>query len=325
MLDLTHRGLRDLRDGVLRTPLDPAETFAEDPLRMFRGARFVAQLGFTLADGIVDAMRAQAHRAAILSVERISEELRRLLASRNPREGVDTLRAGGLLERVLPEVEAMVGVEQGGFHIYDVYEHSLRTVALTAARDTVTRWGALLHDVGKPATHALAADGRHTFYNHPHVGAEMVRAILARLRFSNDEIESVARLVQLHLRPIQYERDAFSDTAVRRLITDSGDLRERMLDIARADTLASSFPSIEAIDELAARMARLDTGGEVSHLRAALDGDEIMAMAGRSAGPWVGRVKRRLEDAVIDGELPAGDAEAARAWLQSHPELLSGE
>ena len=324
VIDLTRMGLADLHAGVLRTPLDPAETFAEDPLRMFRAARFTAQLGFTLAAGVVEAMRAQAHRAAILSVERVSEELRRLLTSPHPRAGLDVLRAGGLLERVLPEVTEMIGIEQGGYHLYDVYEHTLRAVDL-APPDLITRVATLLHDVGKPRTHALAEDGRHTFYDHAQIGAEMARLILTRLRFSNEEIDAVVSLVRLHLRPIQYDRETFGDAAVRRLIRDAGEQRARMLDIARADTLASSYPTTAAIDELEERMRRLDEGGEVSRMRDPLDGAEIMAMAQRPQGPWVGRVKRALEDAVLEGVIAPGDAAAARRWLQEHPELLSGD
>ena len=322
VLDLTHRGIADLRAGVLRTPLDPSETFSEDPLRMFRGARFVAQLGFAPAPGVVEAMREQAPRISVVSIERISEELRRLLMSPHVRAGFDVLAESGLLERVLPEVAAMRGVEQGGFHLYDVYEHTLRAVELTP-QDLTTRVATLLHDVGKPPTHALAADGRHTFHDHPQVGAAMARDILTRLRFSNDDIATVSELVRLHLRPIQYQPEQFGDSAVRKLIRDAGDQRARMLDIARADTNASSFPTTAVIDELEDRMARLDAGGEVSHMRDLLDGDELVAMAGRPPGPWVGQLKRRLQQAVIDGELQPGDADGARAWLRAHPEALA--
>jgi poly(A) polymerase len=323
VIDVTGMGIDDLRAGVLRTPLEPNDTFAEDPLRMFRGARFVAQLGFTLAGGVIEAMRAQAHRADILSVERVSEELRRTLVSVHPRAGFDVLMQGGLLERVIPELVAAIGVEQGGFHRYDVYEHTLRAVEL-APPDLVTRTATLLHDVGKPPTHAVAADGRHTFYDHPSVGAAIARDVLTRLRFSNDEIDAVVQLVRLHLRPIQYDRETFSDAAVRRLINDAGPQRERMLDVARADTLASSYPTTDGIDELAARMARLDAGGEVSQFRDPLTGDEIMAMGGRGPGPWVGRVKDAIRDAVLDGAISPGDSAAARRWLEEHRELLTG-
>ena len=323
VLDLTGRGLDDLRDGILRTPLDPADTFSEDPLRMFRAARFVAQLGFRLADGLEVAMRAMAHRASILSGERVRDELSRLLVSPHPRDGLEVLRSSGLLEASLAELLPMVGVEQGGWHIYDVWEHSLRAVEL-APVDLVTRLGCLFHDSGKPQTHVIAADGRHTFHDHPRAGARISAAVMSRLRFSNEEIEQVSALVLHHMWPIQYRPGEVGDSAVRRFIRTLGDLRPRILEVARADTRASAFQGVEAIDELERRAAELDAGSQVSRLRPPLDGNELMERAGRGPGPWVGRVQKALLDAILDGELPADDREAARGWLDRHPELVGG-
>jgi poly(A) polymerase len=321
VLDLTRRGLDDLAAGVLRTPLDPSDTFDEDPLRMFRGARFVAQLGFRLADGVLEAMRDQAPRARILSAERIRDELSRLLTSPHPRDGIEVLRQGGLLAQVLPDLEAMVGVEQSGYHCYDVYDHTMH--ALDAAPpDLVTRLAVLLHDVGKPPTHAVAEDGRHTFHDHPRVGVEVAERILGELRFSGDEIRDVSTLVLLHLRPIQYQHDTHGDAAVRRLIRAAGPLRAKLLDVARADTVASSYPDTVEIDELGERMERLDRDGGFSRMVPPLDGQAIMRLGGRGAGPWVGRVQRALIEAMLEGEIPPGDAAAAETWLRAHPELL---
>jgi poly(A) polymerase len=321
IVDITGRGLSDLTAGVLRTPLDPAETFAEDPLRMYRAARFVARLGFELAAGTIEAMRAQAARTSILSVERVSDELRRMLVAPYPSAGIAVLRDAGLLELVLPELLAAVGIEQGGFHTHDVYGHTLLTVDATPP-DLVTRTAALLHDIAKPPTHVVAPDGRHTFYDHPQIGADMARGVLTRWRFSNDEISDVSRLVRLHLRPIQYERESFSDAAVRRLIRDAGPLRARMLDLARADTMASAYPTLEELDELDERMARLDAGGAVSAMADPLSGDELMALAGRGPGPWVGRAKAAIREAVIEGTIPPGDRARAREWVDAHREIL---
>jgi poly(A) polymerase len=321
VLDLTGRGLDDLRDGILRTPLDPAETFSEDPLRMFRAARFVAQLGFRLAEGLEEAMRAMAPRAAILSAERVRDEVSRLLVSAHPRDGLEVLRSTSLLEASMPELLPMVGVEQGGWHLYDVWEHSARAVELAPA-DLVTRLGCLFHDAGKPRTHALAPDGRHTFYDHPRVGAGIAAAVMGRLRFSNDEIAQVCTLVLHHMWPIQYRPEEAGDGAVRRFIRTVGELRPRALDLARADTRASAYPDVVAIDELEQRAARLDADSRVSRLRPPLDGVELMGLAGRGPGPWVGRAQRALLDAVLDGEIPSGDPDAARRWLDGRPELL---
>jgi poly(A) polymerase len=324
VIDITGRGLADLHTGTLRTPLDPAMTFTEDPLRMYRAARFVAQLGFVLAPGTVEAMRAHAERTTILSVERVSDELRRLLISDHAGAGINVLREAGLLEHVLPELLPAIGIEQGGFHTFDVFDHTVAAVDAAPA-DLITRTAALLHDIGKPPTHALAADGKHTFYDHAQVGADMARDILTRWRFSNDEISAVSRLVRLHLRPIQYDRATFSDKAVRRLIVDSGELRGALLDLARADTTASAYPTLAELDELEERMNRLDEGGAVSAMRDPLSGDELMVLAARGPGPWVGRVKSAIRDAVVEGTIVSGDSEGARVWLDAHRELLTGD
>lgn len=323
VLDLTGRGLDDLRRGILRTPLDPAETFSEDPLRMLRAARFVAQLGFRLDGGLLEAMRAMAARTAILSAERVRDELSHLLTSAHPREGMEVLREAGLLDALLPELLPMVGVEQGGWHLYDVWEHSLRAIEL-APPDLLTRLGCLFHDAGKPQTHALGPGGRHTFHDHPRAGAEIAASVMARLRYSNEEVRAVRDLVLHHMRPIQYRHDQVGDAAVRRLIRDLGQLRGCALELARADTRASAFPDVDGIDELEQRMARLDAEGQVSRLRSALDGHELMRLAGRGPGPWIGRVQRALVEAALDGEIPPADAEAARGWLEGRPDLLRG-
>jgi poly(A) polymerase len=291
---------------------------------MFRAARFVAQLDFHLADGLAEAMRQQASRWSILSIERVSDELRRLLVGQRPSAGIDCLQETGLLAAVLPEIEAMRGVEQSGYHVYDVYRHTLAALEASPP-DLITRVATLLHDVGKPPTHAVTDDGRHTFHDHPQLGAVMAASILTRLRFSTDEIRTVSALVRLHLRPIQYDPHTFSDSAVRRIVRDAAGLRERLLDVARADTRASAFPDVANIDELGERMARLDHGGAVSRRQLPLDGDAIMAIAGRGPGRWVGRALAALEEAMLEGELAVGDTAAAERWLRARPELLTGD
>jgi poly(A) polymerase len=153
----------------------------------------------------------------------------------------------------------------------------------------------------------------------------MARTILTRWRFSNDEIADVSHLVRLHLRPIQYDRETFSDAAVRRLIRDAGPLRDRMLDLARADTRASAYPTLEELDELGERMARLDAGGAVSAMADPLSGDDLMTLAGRGPGPWVGRAKAAIREAVIEGTIPPGDRARAREWIEAHTDLLSDD
>ena len=322
IVDVTGWGVDDLFARLLRTPLDPVHAFDEDPLRMLRAARFAAKIDATAVDELLAAMRNRAERVEMLSVERIRDELRGLLVARRPSRGIETLRQGGLLERLLPEIAAMRGVEQSGYHLHDVYDHTL--AALDAAPpDIVTRTAVLLHDVGKPPQHAVDARGRHTFHDHPRVGSEMATAILERLRWPHDEVRDVARLVLLHLRPIQHDPATHSDAAVRRLIRDAGELRDRLLDVARADTVASSYPGTSGIDELADRMSRLDGDGMLATRRHLVGGGLVLRLTGRPPGPWVGEVLEALDDAVVEGALDPSDAEAVRAWLASHrPELL---
>ena len=288
---------------------------------MFRGARFVAQLGMSLAGGVLEAMRAEAGRAAILSAERVRDEFSRLLVQPAARQGLEVLRTGGLLEVVIPEALEMVGVEQSGYHVHDVWGHTVHAVE-AAVPDLVVRLACFFHDIGKPRTHVLAPDGRHTFHDHAEVGARMAEEILGRLRYSNDEIRDVARLVRLHLRPIQYQDATHSDSAVRRLIRDSAGLQTPLLELARADTRASSYPDFDNLESLRRRMEKLDRDQAVSGLRSPLDGNAIMRLAGRPRGPWVGIAMRALMEAVLEGDLAADDAEAATRWLQARPQLL---
>src|SRR5579864_8109432 len=206
-------GRADLEARVLRTPADPLVTFADDPLRMLRAVHFAAELGFELAPGLLPAMREMSGRLAppVVSVERVADELRRMLNSERPALALELLDQGGLLEVVLPEVAACKGVAQGGYHTHDVFGHTLLTVQGTAA-DLPLRLAALFHDVGKPST--ATPDG--AFTGHEEVGATTTRAALERLRFSQREIDVVAELVRLHLRPVYYKSE-WSDGAVRRL------------------------------------------------------------------------------------------------------------
>jgi len=308
-------GAADLRAGVLRTPAEPVRTFTDDPLRMLRAIRFAAQLGFQLAPELIPAMRRLSARLAppVISIERIAGELRRMLESERPKLALELLDAGGLLEVVLPEVAACKGVPQGGYHTHDVYGHTLLTVAATRP-DLLLRLAALFHDVGKPAT----ASGEGTFLHHEEVGARIAKAALERLRFSQREIEVVVVLVQLHLRPVFYNSE-WTDGAVRRLAKDGGPLLDRLMDLARADIAASSYPHPEKLDELQARVDSV-LSEQPSRLAPWISGEDIMKVRGLRPGPEVGRIKRRLEELVMDGELPP-TTEAIIGFLATHPEL----
>ncbi|HEV3102866.1 MAG TPA: CCA tRNA nucleotidyltransferase [Candidatus Dormibacteraeota bacterium] len=309
------RGLDDLEARELRTPADPLRTFTDDPLRMLRAIRFGAQLGFELAPDLLPAMRAMRDRLVppVVSIERISDELRKMLVSERPKLALDLLDQAALLEVILPEVTACKGVQQGGYHTHDVFGHTLLAVAHTPA-DLIVRLGALFHDVGKPAT--AGPDG--SFLGHEVVGADMASHALERLRFAQKEIETVALLVRLHLRPVFYS-SAWSDGAVRRLARDAGPQLDRLMALARADVAASSYPHPEKLDELASRLEAV-LAEKPSRMAAPVDGEDIMRIRRIRQGVEVGRIKQRLSELVMDGVIEPS-REAVLSYLESHPEV----
>lgn len=308
-------GRKDLEARILRTPTDPLRTFADDPLRMLRAVRFASELGFDLAPDLLPAMRQMKSRLAppVISVERTADELRRMLTSDRPRVALELLDASGLLEVILPEVAACKGVLQSGYHTHDVYGHTLLAVERVPG-DLVLRLAALFHDVGKPST--ATPDG--AFTGHDVVGADLARAALERLRFPQKEVDTVVKLVRLHLRPVYY-RSEWTDGAVRRLARDAGDLIEPLMALARADVAASAYPEPEKLDELQVRIEAV-LHERPSRLAPLVTGGDVMRVRGIGPGPEVGRIKQRLQELVIDGEIPP-TREAVLEYLAAHPDL----
>ncbi len=320
VLDLTGRGLSDLQARRIVTPLEPRTTFDEDPLRMPRAVRFATTLEFTLDPAVEAAIRDQSARLQppTVSMERIRDEFSKLLLAEQVQRGLELLDATRLLPRILPQLEAGKGMQQGGWHSHDVFGHGLLAAAV-APPDLVTRLAALLHDVGKPAVHELR-DGKPTFIGHQEIGATMAGTALRHLRYPGDVIDAVTKLIRLHMRPIQYDPEGWEDKAVRRLVRDAGDQLDPLLELARADMRASHYPDVNKIDDLEARIRRLDAEA-IAAIRSPLTGEGLMARFGRPAGPWIKRVKSALEDAIVDGIL-SPDAQAAWRYLEAHPELL---
>lgn len=308
-------GLADLEAKLLRTPLAPSATFSDDPLRMLRAIRLAVQLGFGLEPSLLPAMRLLAGRLRppVLSVERVNEELNKMLLSAEPKRALELLDEGGLLEEVLPELAACRGVKQGGYHRWDVFGHTLETVARVPP-DIVTRLAALYHDVGKPST----AGPEGTFLGHEKIGAEMAAAALGRLRFSNNLVDRVSKLVLLHLRPVYYASE-WSDGAVRRLARDAGADLDRLLDLARADIAASAYDQPGKLDELAGRLREV-LGERPSRFRSPVSGEDIMRARGLEPGPEVGRLKGRLDELVMEGDIEP-ERDAVLNYLDSHPDL----
>jgi len=322
-------GLGDLAGRLLRTPGRPADSFGDDPLRMLRAARFVAQLGFRVADDTATALRSMAGEISRVSAERIRDEFTKLLLAPWPRAGLTIFVDSGLADHVLPELPALA-MEIDEHHQHkDVYAHTL-TVLEQAVEleddgpDLVLRLAALLHDVGKPGTRRKEPGGGVSFHHHEVVGAKLVRKRLRTLRFSGDVVEPVARLVYLHLRFHGYGRGEWTDSAVRRYVTDAGDQLARLHKLVRSDcttrnrrraaTLAAAYDSLER------RIAELRAREELDAIRPDLDGNQIMSLLGLSPGPLVGAAYRHLlEVRMARGPLPHDEVVAELlAWAKQH-------
>lgn len=315
-------GLSDLAAGILRTPLDPAETFRDDPLRMLRAIRFRWKLGFQPTPELYPAIVAMRDRLQIVSFERIRDEVIKILLGRDPDEALRELMELGFFGHLGPEFESMVGCLQGDYHHLDVWDHT-RLVAknmarLTADMDPEARkfgmLAALFHDVGKPPTRMIDKNGNIRFFTHEIVGAEMTRAILRRWKMSESSVSVVALLVKSHHR--LFTSETFSTAAARRVVRDLGEWTELLLTLVAAD-IASLKPGIEVGDlrPIRAKIAEVGIATPPRAFQSPLDGQAIMALTGLPAGPEVGRLKGLLEERVIEGEFGSEDSDAARAWL----------
>ena len=330
-------GVRDLHASILNTPGPPETSFSDDPLRMMRAARFAAQLGVSLHAEVREAMARMAERISIISAERVRDELVKLICAAQPRAGVDLLVDTGLADLVLPEVSAL-RLESDEHHRHkDVYQHSLQVLEQAASLETaadgpvpgpdfVLRFAALMHDVGKPATRRFEPGGAVSFRHHDMVGAKLTAKRMKALRFDNDTIKAVARLVELHMRFYGYGEAGWSDSAVRRYVTDAGPLLERLHRLTRSDVTTRNQRKADrlsfAYDDLEDRIAALREKESLEAVRPDLDGGQIMALLGLKPGPVVGRAyKFLLEERMEHGPLDPAVAESRlRDWWAAQPE-----
>ena len=323
-------GVEHLLSKTISTPGSPSVSFGDDPLRMMRAARFTSQLGFSVSPDTVDAMTELASRIDIVSVERVSDELTKLLKTDDPVPGIRLLVETGLAERVLPEIPALKLEVDEHAHHKDVYEHSLtvlrQAIELEKARpgiegpDVVLRIAALLHDIGKPSTRKIERGGVVTFHHHDVVGAKLAAKRLRALRFDKETITSVARLVELHLRFFGYTEGAWTDSAVRRYVRDAGDQLERLHIITRADVTTRNVRKADrlafAYDDLEDRIAEIAEAEGIASVRPDLDGEQIMAILGLKPSREVGDAYTFLLELRLD-EGPLGEVEAEnrlRTW-----------
>jgi poly(A) polymerase len=299
-------GLVDLARGVLRTPGTPEESFADDPLRMLRAARFAATLGVSVAPEVQAAMTAMAEQLGRITAERVQAELAKLLLGDAPRRGLELLVDTGLADVVLPELPALrMASDEHGQH-KDVYAHTLQVLdqaigvekAAGEPPDLTLRWAALLHDIGKPATREFGPGGRVTFHHHEVVGKRLARKRLKDLHCSRQLVDDVSQLVFLHLRFYGYRDGEWTDSAVRRYVVDAGPLLPRLHKLVRSDCTTRNKRKAAALsaayDTLEERIAALRAQEELDAIRPDLDGNEIMAVLGIAPGPLVGRAYQHL-------------------------------
>jgi poly(A) polymerase len=322
-------GLAAARARVLDTPSAPEMSFGDDPLRMLRAARFVSQLGFAVAPRVLEALLQMADQLDRITAERVAAELDKLLLGADPVAGIDLMVQTGLGDVVLPEVGAMrMAIDEHHQH-KDVYWHSLTVLRQAidledAGPDLVLRWAALLHDIGKPSTRKHEPDGGVSFHHHEVVGAKMVRKRMRALKYSKQMVDDVSQLVYLHLRFHGYA-DAngtgrWTDSAVRRYVTDAGPLLAKLHKLVRADCTTRNKRRAarlrSAYDDLERRIAELSAKEDLARVRPDLDGNEIMAILGIPAGPQVGEAWRFLKELRLDrGPLSHDEAiEELTAW-----------
>ena len=311
-------GIRDLDAGILRTPLDPDITFSDDPLRMMRAVRFAAQLGFRIADDTFEAIGRNAKRIEIVSAERITTELNKIMASTNPSLGLKLMQKCGLMQLVMPEISALQGVEtvDGKGH-KDIFFHTMQVLDNVAGMsdNLWLRWAALLHDVGKPGVKRYDARQGWTFHGHEARGAHMVKRIFKRLRLPlGEEMRYVEKLVMLHMRPIILAEDIVTDSAVRRLLFEAGDDIDDLMLLCHADITTRNLDKQrrhrENFELVKRKLVELEERDRIRNFQPPVSGEDIMTTFGIGPCREIGTIKDAIKDAILDGRIP-NDRDAA--------------
>ena len=314
-------GMEDLSNKILRTPLDSDTTFSDDPLRMMRAAYFASKLSLDIDLSCLESIKNNADRITIVSQERKTNELLKILGTKKPSIGLNILQEAGLMEFVFPEIAVMYGLDQSNeYHHKDIFYHTLEVVdnAAQLSDKLDLRLAALVHDIAKPKTRRLSKSKGYTFYGHDDVGARMLKGISSNMKFSNSTRDYIAKLTALHLRPISLAKKDVTDSAIRRLIVDAGEEIDDLMKLCRADITTKNPKNITKylgnFDRVEKRMNEVIEFDKLKAFQSPVRGDEIMKMFDLGPGKEVGKIKTMVEDAIINGEI-SNDYSSAMSFL----------
>ena len=314
-------GMEDLSNKILRTPLDSDTTFSDDPLRMMRAAYFASKLSLDIDPSCLESMKNNAERITIVSQERKTNELFKILGTKKPSIGLNILQESGLMNFVFPEIALMYGLDQSNeYHHKDIFYHTLEVVdnAAQLSDKLDLRLAALVHDIAKPKTRRLSKSKGYTFYGHDDVGARMLKGISSNMKFSNSTRDYITKLTALHLRPISLAKKDVTDSAIRRLIVDAGEEVDDLMKLCRADITTKNPKNITKylgnFDRVEKRMNEVIEIDKLKAFQSPVRGDEIMKMFDLDPGKEVGKIKTMVEDAIINGEIK-NDYSSAMSFL----------